>query len=172
MVAIALCFYYLLKPHVPTYDFESIDINAFEMRQGNKLYSDVVVIVKATNPNENIWLDYLENEVGVMYSGSQVCKGKIPPFLQPGKNTTMVKAELKGETQFSSEMESQFLEDQKDLTIPFLVVVRLPIRLLINDVIHLRKFVVNVNCSLVIDKVQPKERPNILHKDFTYAIDF
>nr|KYP53407.1 hypothetical protein KK1_024789 [Cajanus cajan] len=64
------------------------------------------------------------------------------------------------------------MEDQKEEKIPLLVVVRLPIRLVINDFIHLRKFVVHVNCSLVIDKVQPNKRPNILKKDFTYGIKF
>ncbi|XP_029129604.1 NDR1/HIN1-like protein 6 [Cajanus cajan] len=172
LVALALCFYYLLKPNIPSYDFESIDVVAFELRKENKVYTDVVVIVKADNPNKNIWLDYLENNIGVIYSGSKLCSGQIPPFLQPGNNITTVKAELKGESQLSSEIESQFMEDQKEEKIPLLVVVRLPIRLVINDFIHLRKFVVHVNCSLVIDKVQPNKRPNILKKDFTYGIKF
>ncbi|KAL5132229.1 NDR1/HIN1-like protein 6 [Glycine soja] len=71
----------------------------------SKVYSDVVIVVKADNQNEDIGLDYLDNEVGIMYLGSQLSSGQIPPFLQPGKNTTKVNVELKGENEFGVEMQ-------------------------------------------------------------------
>lgn len=67
--------------------------------------------MKADNQNEDIGLDYLDNEVGIMYLGSQLSSGQIPPFLQPGKNTTKVNVELKGENEFGVEMQNQFIED-------------------------------------------------------------
>ncbi|RDX74858.1 NDR1/HIN1-like protein 6, partial [Mucuna pruriens] len=171
-VAIALSLYYLFKPYVPSYDFQNIDVKSFDIGKEDKVRSDIVLVVNAHNPNEHIGLDYLENEVGIMYSGSQICSGQIPPFLQPGKNTTSIDVELKGEIELGPEIQNNFMEDQKEQKIPLLVIVRLPIRLVINDFIHLRKFVVSVNCSLVIDKVQPNKRSNILDKDFTYGVEF
>lgn len=171
LVGICVGLYFLLKPKIPSYDIENIDINSFEMRNDNKVYLDVVVIVKAENPNSDIGLNYLENEFGVMYEESQLCSGQLTPFVQAVKNTTTVNVELKGENQFSHELRSQFMQDQKKGKIPLLITVRLPIRLVFYDFIHLKKFVVSVNCSLVIDKVQPHTKPNILEKDYTYDID-
>ncbi|KAK7401969.1 hypothetical protein VNO78_13876 [Psophocarpus tetragonolobus] len=172
LVGIGLALYYLVKPNVPSYDIEDIDVKSFDVRKENNVYSNVMVVVKAQNPNQDIGLDYLENEVGIMYSGSILSSGQIPPFLQPGKNTTMINVELKGENKFDVEMENQFIKDSKEEKIPLLIIVKLPIRLVIKDFIHLRKFVVNVNCSLVIDKLEANTKPNILEKDFTYGIKF
>ncbi|KAJ1410695.1 Late embryogenesis abundant protein [Sesbania bispinosa] len=74
----------------------SLDVKAFDIRGDNKIYSDIVVVVKAENPNEGIGLEYLDNKVNIMYSGSTLCSGNFPPFLQPHKNTTKVNMELKG----------------------------------------------------------------------------
>ncbi|KAG4972016.1 hypothetical protein JHK85_038437 [Glycine max] len=142
------------------------------LRKESKVYTDVVIVVKADNPNEEIGLDYLENEVGIMYVGSQLSSGQIPPFLQPGKNTTTVTVELKGENEFSVEMQNHFMEDQEKGNIPLLITVKLPIRIVINDLIHLRKVVVNLNCSVVIDKLEVNKSPKILDKVFSYGIEF
>lgn len=172
LVAICVALYYLIKPIVPSYDFERIEINSFEMRKDDMLYSDIVVVVKAENPNEDIGMEYLENEIRVIYSGAQLCSGEIPPFLQPGKNITNINVELKGETKFSAQRQNRFMEDQHVGKIPLLVTVKLPIRFVIKDFIHLHKIVANVNCSLLIDKLEPNSKPSILDKDFTYGIDF
>jgi len=173
LVGIGLALYYLIKPIVPSYDFEQIDIKSFDMRNDDMLYTDVMVVVKAENPNEDIGIDYLEdNKVRIMYSGAQLCSGQIPPFLQPGKNITMINVELKGETEFGAQMQNRFMEDQKLGKIPLLVTVTLPVRFVIKDLIHLKKVVANVNCSLIIDKLEPNKKPKILDKDFTYGIEF
>jgi hypothetical protein len=59
------------------------------------------------------------------------------------------------DSDFGPEMKNQPIQDQKLGHIPLLLVV-------IDDFIHLRKFVVNVNCSLDIDQLQPNKRPKIL----------
>ncbi|KAL5151823.1 NDR1/HIN1-like protein 6 [Glycine soja] len=172
LVGIGLALFYFIKPKVPSYDIEHINVKSFDIRKESKVYTDVVIVVKADNPNEEIGLDYLENEVGIMYVGSQLSSGQIPPFLQPGKNTTTVNVELKGENEFSVEMQNHFMEDQEKGNIPLLITVKLPIRIVINDLIHLRKVVVNLNCSVVIDKLEVNKSPKILDKVFSYGIEF
>lgn len=72
---------------------------------------------------------------------------------------------LKEYSYFGPEMQNQLLQDQQVGHIPLLIVVKVPTRLVTDGFIHLRKFVVNVNCSLVIDQMQPNKRPNkILNK--------
>ncbi|CAJ1956548.1 unnamed protein product [Sphenostylis stenocarpa] len=172
LVGIGLVLYYLIKPVVPSYDLEQIDIKSFDIRKDDKLYTDVEVVVKAENPNKDIAMDYLENEVGIMYSGSQLCSGQIPPFLQPGKNTTTLKVEMKGESEFGAQMQNRLMEDEKLGKIPLLITVRLPIRFVIEDIVHLKKIVAKVNCSVLLDKLEPNKKPSILSKDFTYGVGF
>jgi len=172
LVIIGVVLYYLIKPIVPSYDVEQIEIKSFELRKDDMLYAEIVVVVKAENPNEDIGMDYLENEVRVMYSGAQICSGEIPSFLQPGKNITNINVELKGESKFGAQRQNRFMEDQHVGKIPLLVTVKLPIRFVIKDFIHLQKIVANVNCSLLVDNLKPNSKPSILDKDFTYGIDF
>ena len=172
MLAILASLYYLVKPYVPTYNIENLEVKAFEIRNDSKVYSEIAVVVKTENPNEGVGLDYGENNVTIIYSGSQLSSGNFSPFLQPGKNTTMINVVLKGERQIGQKEQKDFMEDQKAGKIPLLITAKIPVRLVIRDFIKLRKFTVDVNCSIVIDHLEQNKKPNILKKDFTYEIDF
>lgn len=170
LVAIGTALYYFLEPKVPTYNVENLEIKAFDLQSGDKLHAGINVVLKAVNPNQNIALDYLNNDVKMIYSGSTLCSGKFPPIKQPGHATTNLNVTLKGDIDFGSELQSQLFQDQKIGRIPLLIMVKVPIKLVIVDFIHLRKFFVDVNCSMVIDQLLPGKRPNILKKDVTYDI--
>ncbi|KAE9599856.1 hypothetical protein Lal_00046137 [Lupinus albus] len=173
MVTIILAFYYLLRPHVPTYNIDYLNLTTFDIHDDNKLYLEVVLIVNADNPNEIIGLEYMgENRISIMYSGSQLCSGNFTSFLQPGKNTTKINVVLKGKIGFDQGMQLDLMQHNKEGNIPLLIIVMVPIRLVIDEFIHLKKFVVYVNCSLVVDHLQPYQKPKILKKDFTYAVNF
>ncbi|XP_019429630.1 PREDICTED: uncharacterized protein LOC109337170 [Lupinus angustifolius] len=165
-VTIILAFYYLLRPHVPTYNIDYLNLTTFDIHDDNKLYSEVGLIVNAENQNEIIGLEHDgENRITIMYSGSQLCSGNFTPFLQPGKNTTKINVVLKGQVGFDQEMQQDLMQHNKEGNIPLLIMVKAPIRLVIDEFIHLKKFVVNVNCSLVVDHLQPHQNPKILKKD-------
>ncbi|KAK7272361.1 hypothetical protein RJT34_28899 [Clitoria ternatea] len=172
LVALVLGLYYLIKPIIPSYNVESFKVVTFDVKNSNRVYTDIVVVMKAENPNEGVGLDYLENEIRLIYAGTQLSSGQFPSFLQPGKNISMLNVELKGEAEFDDELQNKFIQDDQAEYIPLLITVRLPIRLVLDDLIHLKKFVVYVNCSLIIDQVDPKKQPNILEKHFTYAVEF
>ncbi|KAK7324728.1 hypothetical protein VNO77_28527 [Canavalia gladiata] len=172
LVIIIMVLYYLLKPDIPSYNIQGIDINTFDLKIDNKLFSNISIVVKADNPNEGIGLNYLDNEVRLLYSGSQLCSGAFPPFLQPERNVTTFNVTLKGESEFGPEMQQHLMQEQDKGTIHLLIAVRLPIRLVVDDLIHLRKFVVNINCSMIIDHLEQNKKPNILRKDFIYGIEF
>lgn len=170
-VIIVATIYYFVKPHVPTYNVENLEIKAFDFK-GNKLLSTIAIVVKAENPNEYVGFNYLENQVSIMYSESQICSGNFPPFEQPGKNTTTINVVLNGESDFGPEIQQDLLQDQKMGHIPLLIMVKVPVRLVVDDFIHLSRFVVHLNCSLVIDQLQPNKKPTILKKEFSYGMDF
>jgi hypothetical protein len=167
-VAIIIALYYFLEPHMPTYNLENINVRDFALQNNNKLHTEIFIVMKAENPNENIGFDYLENQVSIIYLGSEFCAGQFDPFVQLGNETTIFNMTLKGDSDFGPELQNQLLQDQNSGQIPLLIVVKVPIRLVIDDFIHLRKIVVNVNCALVIDKLQPNKSPKILKKEFTY----
>jgi len=167
ILAIALTVYFL-DPKVPTYNVENLDVKDFDLHDGNKLRTSINVVLKATNPNQYIALDYLDNKVGMQYSGSTLCLGNFPPTLQHGHATTNLNVVLKGDADFGPTMQLQLLKDQKMGYIPLLILVKVPIQLVIADFIHLKKFVVRVNCSMVIDSLEPNKKPKVLKKEFAY----
>ncbi|XP_058776862.1 NDR1/HIN1-like protein 6 [Vicia villosa] len=155
---------------MPTYNVENLDVNNFDLQKSNNLHTDINVVMKAVNPNADIGLDYLQNEVSISYSGTKISVGKFQPFLQKGKETTIFNVTLKGDSDFDPILQNKLLLDQNLGHIPLLIMVKVPVRIVIDDLIHLRKFVVDVNCSLVIDQLKQNKKPNILKKDFTYDI--
>ncbi|CAI8592622.1 unnamed protein product [Vicia faba] len=169
-IAIIIAFYYFVQPHMPTYNVENLDVKSFDLQINNNLHTNINVVMKAVNPNADIGLDYLENEVSITYSGTVISVGQFQPFLQKGKETTIFNMTLKGDSDFDPIMQNKLLLDQNLGHIPLLIMVKVPVRILIDDLLHLRKFVVHVNCSLVIDQLKQNKKPNILKKDFTYDI--
>ncbi|KEH39103.1 hypothetical protein MtrunA17_Chr2g0324111 [Medicago truncatula] len=167
ILAIALTVYFL-DPKVPTYNIDNLDIKDFNIKNGIKLHTNINVVLKATNPNKYIALDYLSNEVSMAYSGSILSSGHFPPTLQHGHATTNLNVILKGDADFGPTMQLQLLKDQKMGYIPLLIMVKVPIQLVIADFFHLKKFVVRVNCSMVIDSLEPNKKPKILKKVLTY----
>lgn len=170
IVAIIIAFYYFLQPHIPTYNVENLDVIGFDLQNNNKLHTDINVVMKAVNPNAGIGLDYLENEVSISYSGTIISAGQFQPFLQKEKEITNFNVTLKGDSDFDPTMQNKLLLDQNLVHIPLLIMVKVPVRIVIDEIIHLRKVDVDVNCSLVIDQLKQNKKPNILKKDFSYDI--
>ncbi|KAK7290911.1 hypothetical protein RIF29_05689 [Crotalaria pallida] len=172
LVALIIAFYYFLNPHIPTYNIDNFDVTNFDMTKDNKLYTEFAIDVKAENPNEDIGLEYGENSISIMYSGSQISSGIFPPFLQPGKNVTNMNVVLKGQIDFDQRMQADLMLHTNEGYIPLLIMVNVPIRLVIHDFIRSKKLHVNVNCSLVIDSFLKQKKPKILKKYFTYGAHF
>ncbi|KAJ6291397.1 hypothetical protein OIU76_023465 [Salix suchowensis] len=150
---------------------QSFEVNAFTMDPDFSLYTEFVVVVKSNNPNKDIAFTYgKDSSVVVAYSDSTLCSGKLPAFHQPFQNTTMIPVVLTGKSEFGSGLQEALMDNRETGRIPLLVIVKAPISVMVKS-LALRQFMVNVNCSLVVDNLAPNKRVRILSSTYTYAFE-
>lgn len=175
LVSAALTFYLytVYKPQVPSFAVDNFRVNAFKVVQETfSLTAEFIVVVKADNPNENIGFIYgKDSYVIVEYSGTELCSGTLPAFHQPVKNVTMMRVDLKGQSQFGSGLQQALVDNRQTGQIPLLVRVKVPVSVVLAS-LPLRQVVVFVNCSLVVDNLQPDKKARILSSKYTYDAEF
>ncbi|PON33425.1 Late embryogenesis abundant (LEA) hydroxyproline-rich glycoprotein family [Parasponia andersonii] len=162
--------YTMYKPQVPNYSVDNFSVNTFNVMKDFSLSAEFVVVVKATNPNEHIGFIYgADNHVIVMYSNSDLCSGNLPTFHQPVMNATLMKVVLKGESEFGSGLQEALMDNRHTGKIPLLVRVKVPVSIVLGS-LPLRQIVVFVNCSLVLDNLQPDKKAKILSTQYSYDV--
>ncbi|KAM6549217.1 hypothetical protein CsatB_020893 [Cannabis sativa] len=164
--------YTMYRPQVPNYGVSNFSVNTFNVMKDFSLEAEFVVVVKADNPNEHIGFIYgKESYVIVTYSNSELCSGKLPAFHQPVKNTTLMSVVLKGKSEFGSGMQEVLMDNRHTGKIPLFVKVKVPVSVVLGS-LPLRQVVVFVNCSLVVDNLQPNKKARILSSKYSYNVEF
>ncbi|CAK9151354.1 unnamed protein product [Ilex paraguariensis] len=172
MAGLALYFYAIFDPQMPSYKVESLDVRSFNVELDFSLYTEFSLTVKAENPNKNIGFIYgSESALTVLYTDSTLCSGKLPAFHQGHENTTRMKVTLKGKSEFGSGLQQALTENRHTRRIPLLVRVKAPVSIVVGT-IPMRQFVVFVNCSLVVDSLSPNKKPGIVSSNYKVAVSF
>ncbi|KAK6157190.1 hypothetical protein DH2020_011438 [Rehmannia glutinosa] len=172
LAALAFYFYTIDHPKIPSYKVENLEVKAFDLMPDFSLKTDFLVTVRADNPNNNIGFIYGDgSSVDVFYNDSDLCSGKLPFFHQGHKNTTFMKIDLTGKSEFGSGLQEALSESRKNGKIPLLVRVRVPISVVVGE-FPLRQFKVFVNCSLVVDNLAPGKKIGILSSNTTFDFEF
>ncbi|XP_028808493.1 NDR1/HIN1-like protein 6 [Neltuma alba] len=160
---------FFLNPQLPVYTVDNVSVTKFDTQHGNKVYTELNVVLKAQNPNEEISLGYGEkSSVIILYSNNQLCSGQIPSFQQPPKNTSMMNVELKGESDFDSQTQQDLLQDQKENKIPLDVKVNVPLTIVTHGT-RLKEIPVVIKFKLTVDNLQPGQKINAVSSDFQYG---
>ncbi|KDP24159.1 hypothetical protein JCGZ_25816 [Jatropha curcas] len=161
----------VFEPEIPHYKVERFDVNTFDLQQDFSLYAEFVVTVKSENPNQHIGFRYgKDSSVIVTYRDSTLCKGKVPAFLQPTSNTTMIRIVLKGKSAFGSKLQEALMQNRNTGKIPLLVEVKAPVSVVVQD-FPFRQVTVFLNCSLVVNNLSPKTKAKILSSQYWYALE-
>ncbi|CAK9157641.1 unnamed protein product [Ilex paraguariensis] len=172
LAGLALYFYTVFKPQMPSYKVEGLDVKSFAVQPDFSLNTEFLVAVKAENPNGHIGFIYgSQSNVTVFYTDSNLCSGQLPAFHQGHENITTMKVSLKGKSEFGSGLQQALLENRQSGRIPLLVKVRVPVSIVVGT-IPMRQFVVFVNCSLVLDSLSPNKKPGIISSDYKVAVSF
>ncbi|KAL9670688.1 hypothetical protein QQ045_008245 [Rhodiola kirilowii] len=170
LVGSAIYFLVVSRPQIPKYKVESLDIGAFDAQMDFSLYAEFIVTVVAENPNTRIAFVYGEDSsVVVEFQDSILCSGKLPAFYQGYENTTIMKVSLTGKSTFGSGLQEALMENRHAGRIPLLVMVKVPV---VVEVVQIRmqQIYVMVNCTLVVDKLTPKTKPQILSSTYTVSV--
>ncbi|KAK2983210.1 hypothetical protein RJ640_015715 [Escallonia rubra] len=171
LAGFAFFFYIVYKPQAPTYKVEGLEIKAFQAQLADfSINTEFVVSVKADNPNNAIGVIYgHDSSVVVLYKETTFCSGKLPAFYQGHKNTTVMKLDLKGKSEFGSGLQEALTQNQNSGRVPILVKVKAPVTVVLFQ-IPLRKIVVYVNCSLVLDSLSPNKKPGIVSTKYDIRV--
>nr|AAS90599.1 unknown pollen protein [Petunia integrifolia subsp. inflata] len=168
--AFAFYFYTMYQPKLPTYKFQSLEVKEFGYQPDFSLTTDIIVTIRAENPNKAISLIYgKESSVNVTYTDSTICSGTLPSFHQGHKNVTMMQIELKGKSQFGSGLYEAMQDNEKNGKIPLLVKLKVPVQVYVGEY-PLRQFNVLANCSLVVDNLKPGKKVEIIKNDVTFKL--
>ncbi|XP_073309222.1 NDR1/HIN1-like protein 6 [Primulina huaijiensis] len=172
LAALSFYFYVVYEPRIPSYTVQNLEVKSFDVQPDFSLNTEFLLAVKADNPNTNIGFTYgKESSVTVTYSDVDLCTGKLPSFHQGHKNTTIMKINLKGKSEFGSGLQEALADSRKNGKIPLLVKVKVPITVVVGD-FPLREFKVFVNCSLVVDNLAPDKKIGILSRNTTFDFEF
>ncbi|KAK4409296.1 NDR1/HIN1-like protein 6 [Sesamum angolense] len=165
-------FYNMYKPKVPSYDIQDLQVKSFDLQPGSILNTELLVNVKADNPNSHIGFTYGDDSsIDVVYSDANLCTGKLPYFYQGHQNTTLMTIDLVGKSVLASGVQEDFAQRQKEGKIPLLVKVKVPLRIVIGNM-PLRQFKVFLNCSLVVDSLTPNKKVGVLSSNTTLYFEF
>lgn len=85
-------FYFLYRPHRPTFTVSSVRLSALNVTASNLVTSNLNLSIAAYNPNKKIVFLYDDFSVGVSSGGADLGDGSIPGFRHDAKNTTVLKA--------------------------------------------------------------------------------
>ncbi|XP_002976870.2 NDR1/HIN1-like protein 6 [Selaginella moellendorffii] len=93
----ALVIWLVLRPKAPKYTVQDVRINALNVTSGSRsVDTDIVLGIRAENPNKRITIKYGGIHTRVFFLGTQIGAGSIAPFTQPRRNVTVVSAPIRG----------------------------------------------------------------------------
>lgn len=170
---VATYFYAVYVPQVPSYEVEKLEVRAFDMQPDSTLNAEILITVRAANPNSNIGFIYGQNGVvNVVFNDIDVlCWGRPPHFHQGHKNVTMITVDMVGKGPIGPGLQAAFADNQKShRPIPLVVKVVMPMRIVLEEV-PLREFMVYVNSSLLVDNLAPNKTATIVSIDTTYHFE-
>ncbi|VFQ86153.1 unnamed protein product [Cuscuta campestris] len=168
----AFYIYAVYKPKIPSYRVNGLEVKKFDVQSDFSLKTVFTVSVTADNPNTNIGFKYgKDSSVIVTYTDSILCSGKLPSFHQKAENVTEMKIQLDGVSKFGSGLQEAFQESKDTGKIPLLVKVKTPVKVVVGS-LSLREAIVYVNCSLVVDKLQPGKKVGIVKSNYSFDVSF
>eukprot|EP01018_Ginkgo_biloba_P003947 Gb_13977 [translate_table: standard] len=91
----AFVLWFIYRPHTPKFSVETVQITRFNVTKNSHLNSEVILQIKARNPNKKITFFYDQTSVKVSSNDVDLVDGSFPGFFHGRKNTTILKTDLK-----------------------------------------------------------------------------
>ncbi|XAR62998.1 hypothetical protein NMG60_11022775 [Bertholletia excelsa] len=95
LLGVTACFFVLwYSPEVPVFNLLSLHFRRFNVTDGpdgSTLSAQALIAVEVRNPNNNLRLNYGTTELDLSTDGVDLGQGRVPPFMQGRKNTTVLR---------------------------------------------------------------------------------
>nr|WIW57604.1 late embryogenesis abundant protein LEA34 [Pinus tabuliformis] len=172
LIAIAAgVFYIVFRPQIPKYSLNGISVQRFNISQDLRLSSDLIVTVRAQNPNKKIGIFYDDgNRLAVLYSGRVISSGVIPAFYQAPRKTTLVRIKMTASrVPFSAALKSALDTDQTKGSVPLYVEMDEPVRLKFGS-LKTPKVTIQLRCKLTVNQLTAKRKVRIQEQSCSIRI--
>ncbi|CAN7039675.1 hypothetical protein IGI04_005873 [Brassica rapa subsp. trilocularis] len=146
--------YLVLKPKLPDYSIDRLQLTQFALNQDSSLSTAFNVTITAKNPNEKIGIYYEDGiEITVWYNETKLSEGSLPKFYQGHENTTVIDVQMSGQSQDATGIMST-LEEQQQTTgnIPLRLRVDQPVRIKFGK-LKLMEVRFLVRCGVFVDSL-------------------
>ncbi|GLJ35649.1 hypothetical protein SUGI_0716520 [Cryptomeria japonica] len=161
----AAILYAVFQPRIPKYSVDNVQITSFSLGLDATLSSQFTVRVRMTNPNKKIGIYYLDDSyIGVFYTGTEMCRGKLPAFYQAHRNTTNLDIILTGtNVEITTKMFALLIAQQQEGSIPLRLKANVPVKIKLGK-LKTMKIAFRVRCELVADNLDENTSFNISTK--------
>ncbi|XP_021768891.1 NDR1/HIN1-like protein 6 [Chenopodium quinoa] len=150
---LALVFFLVFHPKVPSYSVDRLRITDFRLNLDLSLYARFNVRVTAKNPNKKIGIYYEKGgKMSVWYKKTNLCQGSFPAFYQSPLNTTATDVSLSGQNQYGNTLMQALQQQQQTGNIPLELKVDQPVSIKVQSM-KLGKVRFLVNCQLTVDSL-------------------
>ncbi|KAF5751653.1 protein YLS9-like [Tripterygium wilfordii] len=166
----AAVLYLVFRPKALDYSIEKVAIRGFNLTSATSpITPEFDVTVRAENPNKKIGVYYVDgSSVNVDYNEDRLSTGALPVFYQPSKNVTVFVTVLRDSgIVLTSSSRQALLDAQTSETVPFKVVMKVPVKFKIGS-IKTWKITVKVKCDVTVDKLTADAK--IVSKDCDYSV--
>ncbi|PHU12323.1 hypothetical protein BC332_19253 [Capsicum chinense] len=159
-------------PKCPTYKFEYMDVKEFKYNPDSSINADVILTLRANNPNKGVGLLYEEASfINVTYSDSLICSGKFPSFHHGHRNVTMLQIALKGKNQLRSGLNESLKDDERHDKIRLKLMAMVPFRLVFGNIIS-RSLNMNANVTLIVRDLKPGKKSVTEEGKIAYRLSY
>ncbi|KAJ8568370.1 hypothetical protein K7X08_027903 [Anisodus acutangulus] len=161
--------YLVFRPESPKYTISDVAIRNFNLMSSSPVSPEFDVTIRAENRNNKIGVYYWKGiSVTVVYSGINLCNGKLPAFYQSTNNVTVFQTPLKGSNvMLGTAIKTALRNEQKQGKVPFTVNIKAPVKVKVGAV-KTWEITVKVKCDITVNALTAKSK--IISKDCKYSV--
>lgn len=145
--------YLVFQPKIPKYSVDNLRISDLRLNPDLSLYAKFNVRITAQNPNKKIGIYYERgSRLSVWYKTTRLCHGSLPKLYQGHQNTTVLRVDLSGQSQYGNTLLSALQEAQQNGRVPLDLKIDVPVRIKIGR-LKLMKVGILGDCMLIVNSL-------------------
>lgn len=168
--AAAGLFYLILKPEPPKYAVDGVAISGVDLNTTSAMAPEIILAVRAENPNDKIGIYYLGgSSVNMYYDAVRLAGGALPAMYQSSKSYTVFNVTLTGsDVVLTSDSLRDLTTEQSQGSVPLKLTVKAPVKFKVGAV-KTWKITVKLSCDVTVDKLTASAK--VVREDCDYSVN-
>ena len=168
--SVAGILYAVYRPRNPIFSIESLSAKLHTVQSGVAISPEVVLTVRAENPNKKIRIDYRGGgTAAIFYSGVQLCSGGWPAIFQGPGRVDVFQASLTGSNiKLSRSIADELQAALQRREVPLQIRSRVPVRIKMGA-LTTWTITFKLRCSLAVDSLA--ESSKVISRSCRVGVD-